>query len=115
MKYSYLIELQYSNTSTNTPSRHIYQAGVQLIIANNLVAEDLTTATNFQGIQEPSVYDEKNKEILSLLVKIRLDNERYLQEERKTTQIDELGLRRVEQHNPPSLTDLVELMEPDDA
>ncbi|KAI8775479.1 catenin alpha [Biomphalaria glabrata] len=61
------------------------------------------------GITEPSVTDELTKEIISLLAQIRLDNESYLREERKSSQIDELGLRRVELHNPPSLTSLLEI------
>ncbi|KAH9504332.1 hypothetical protein Btru_064660 [Bulinus truncatus] len=61
------------------------------------------------GIPDPSSRDEFTNEIISLLVKIRIANESYLSEERKSSQIDELGLRRVELHNPPSLASSIRI------
>lgn len=58
---------------------------------------------------EPGNSDEEmTKDVLSLLQTIKHENEQYIRSERKTSQLDSLGLRRVEQHVPPGLTSMLD-------
>ncbi|BFZ25583.1 hypothetical protein BsWGS_28622 [Bradybaena similaris] len=65
-------------------------------------------ALAIKGVERGNSDDEMTKDVLCLLQTIRYENEQYIRSERKTSQLDNLGLRRVEQHVPPGLTSMLD-------
>ncbi|XP_012942227.1 uncharacterized protein LOC101852205 [Aplysia californica] len=66
-------------------------------------------AVAIKGVQEATSMDEMTQEVTSLMSRCRDNHQRYLRQERETSPVDDLGLRRVELHNPPLMAAMLDL------